>query len=167
MSVAVCSVVLTYNRQENQMPTKVKRASAFNPVQIFTQHLALKADAAKVTERSDSLKKRLKEWLPGAKGTYQNDQGSIFYDLDETVEVAGQSYKGMELRRAVQPTFDDEKAEKVLKARGVYLEAVSNYVDQNKVLRLHQEGKISDDDLDEMFGEKESFAFWPVKGEVL
>ena len=149
------------------MVTKVRKATAFNPVEIFVQQLSIKKDAEALTKRSEALKKRLKEWLPKALNddhVYQNEQGSIFYDLDETVNVAGTDYKGMELRRAVSNLFDEDEATKILKRKGVYEEALEPVLSQDKIYRLVQEGKITEADLDKMFEEKESFAFWPVKG---
>jgi hypothetical protein len=141
------------------------RRTAFNAVDTFTQHLALKAQASTITARSEALKKRLKEWLPTA-GT-PNENGSYFVDLDETVLVNGQPYSGMELRRAVSTRFVEDEAEKILKRKGVYEEATSPVLDQDKIYRLVQEGKITEKDLDKMFTESESFSFWPVKGEVV
>lgn len=149
------------------MVTKVKRASALNPVAIFREHMALKKEAATITTRVEKLKKDLKEWLPTARGTYTNDQGSVFYDFDETVEIGGDSFSGMELRRSVSVKFEEDEATKILKRKGVYEKALSTYVDQDKVMRLLQEGDLTEKDVDKMFSEKESFAFWPVKGEVL
>lgn len=149
------------------MVTKVRRATAFNPVQTFKEHLVLKSEAATITKRSEALKKRIKEWLPEAAEGYQNEQGSVFVDLDETIEVSGQPYKGMELRRSVSTLFNEDTAETILKRKGVYEEALTPVLDQDKIYRLVQEGKITEKDLDKMFEQKESFAFWPVKGEVL
>lgn len=150
-------------------PTTVRRKpkTAFNPVHAFTEHLMLKDQASKISTRSEALKKRLKEWLPTAAEGYQNENGSVFVDLDETVEVAGQSYRGMELRRSVSPKFDEDEATKILKKKGVYEEALTPVLDQDKIYVLVQEGKITEKDIDKMFTTTESFAFWPVKGEVV
>lgn len=149
------------------MVTTVKKATAFNPVQTFREHMSLKKDAAKIQTRSESLKKRLKEWLPEAEDAYKNEQGSIFYDLPDTVEVGGETFKGMELRRAVSSLFDEDAAEKILRRKGVYEQALTPVLDQDKVLRLVQEGAITEAEFDKMLTQKESFAFWPVKGEVV
>jgi hypothetical protein len=149
--------------------TRISRSSkaAFDAVSTFVQHMTLKEDAKKITSRSEALKKRLKEYLPTAEDAYANEQGSIFLDLPETVEVSGQPYKGMELRRSVGTKFNEETAETILKRKGVLEEALSTFIDQEKVYVLVQEGKITEKDIDKMFEETESFAFWPVKGEVL
>jgi hypothetical protein len=71
------------------------------------------------------------------------------------------------MRRSVSTVFNEETAEPILKRKGVLDEALSTYIDQEKVYRLLAEGKISEKDIEKMFEEKESFAFWPVEGEVL
>lgn len=148
------------------MATTVRR-KAFNAVDTFKQHLVLKAEASTITSRSNALKTRLKEYLPQAPEAYTNDTGSIFVDLEETVEVNGQPFKGMEMRRSVGTKFNEETAEKILARKGVLAEAQSSYVDQEKVYTLLAQEKITEKDLDKMFEETETFAFWPVKGEVL
>lgn len=146
--------------------TRRKAPSLKEQIETFRQHLVLKDEAKTITSRSEALKKRLKEWLPVASEAYEDERGSRFVDLDETVEVNGQPYKGMELRRSVSVQFDEDVAEAILKRKKVYEEALSTYVDQDKVRALHQTGALTDGDLDKMFVEKESFSFWPVKGEV-
>lgn len=149
------------------MATTVRRKPAFSPVQAFTEHLSLKADASKIGKRADTLKTRLKDWLKtDPSDVYANENGSRFYDLDATLTIDGVDYSGMELRRSVSTKFDEEVAEKILVKKDVLAEAQSSYIDQDKIYRLHQEGKITDRDLEKMFVESESFAFWPVKGEV-
>lgn len=147
------------------MPTKVKRASALNPSQTFTEHLTLKFEAGRLQKRADTLKGRLKDNFDSFKGIYANENGSKFFDLPTPIRVAGKWFKGMEMRRSAPTTFDEEVAEKILRGKGVYAEALSNYVDQNKVILLQQQGKITEADIDAMFKSKESFAFWPVEAE--
>lgn len=151
------------------MATTVKRKTKTNPVQIFSEHIVLKREAATITTRSNALKDRIKKWFLDEAGdeVYENEQGSKFFDFSDTISDGKDDYKGMELRRQVSTTFNEEKAETILKRAGVYEEALSSYVDQDKIARLHQEGKITDKQLDDMFEESERFAFWPVKGEVL
>lgn len=143
-----------------------KQPSVKDQIITFREHLVLKKEAASITARSEKLKKRLKEWLPVATESYTDVKGSYFVDLPETVEVDGQAYSGMELRRSVSIKFDEDAAEAVLKRKKVLDEALSTYIDQDKVARLQQEGKLTEADMDKMFTESESFSFWPIKGEV-
>lgn len=149
-------------------PTAVKRKPRFNPVDAFAEFLDLKATGASFTTRANKVKDRLKGWLPEASEAYENDKGSLFYDFKETLTVWGKDYRGMELRKSTGFQFDEDVAESILKRKKVYDEALSTYVDQDKVYRLRAEGKLTDADIDKMFPEKEpTWSFYPVTGEVL
>lgn len=146
--------------------TTVRRKAALDFVATFTQHITLKTEAARLTKRSNTLKDRLKGWMPGFKDVYRNENGSYFVDLPETVEVGGKQYSGMELRRSVSTKFDEETAEKVLRRKNIYDECTVPVLDQDKIYAAYQEDKITERELDSMFPTSESFAFWPVEGEV-
>lgn len=151
------------------MVTKVKRATALNPAQVFAEHIVLKRQASTISTRANGLKDRLKKWFleTPSDDVYENDQGSRFLDFPETISDGKDDYRGMELRRSASQVFDEEEAEKIVRRKGLYEEATEPVLSQDKIFRLHQEGKISEKEIDKMFSEKESFAFWPVKGEVL
>jgi hypothetical protein len=149
--------------------TAVRRKTPAKPEQVFAEHIVLKRQAATIKTRAENLKDTLKKWFqetPSEK-VYANENGSKFYDFPETVSDGKDDYKGMELRRSVGTKFDEDKAEAILKKKGVYEEALTPVLDQDKIYRLVQEGKITEKDIDKMFVESETFAFWPVKGEVL
>ena len=155
------------------MPTTVRsRRTAFNPVATFAEHLALKTDAKRISTRSEALKKRLKEWMPTAPGKYVNDKGSIFVDLPEVVHVGGKAYGGMEMRRSVSTSFNEEKAAALLERKSkkdpkIVEEATSTvtYIDQDKIAALQQAGRITEKEVDSLFDDDESFAFWPVEAD--
>lgn len=151
------------------MPSTIKR-TRFNPVQTFTEFIGLKTDSEKLANRANTLKSRLKEYLQSpSSGAYENENGSLFLDFDETITVGGTDYKGVENRRVVRTAFNEGKAEVLLAAKGedVRKQAVSEYIDQEKLAVLVQKGLISEEELDSLFEEKESFSLYPVKGEVL
>jgi hypothetical protein len=152
--------------------TELRRRTAFDPVTTFREHMVLKAEGSRITKRATALKDRLKKWLPEAPEGYENEKGSVFVDLEETLEVDGKAYRGMELRKSVSTKFDEEEAARILnlktaKDKTILADAQSSYIDQDKVYRLLAEGRITEKDLDKMFKESESYAFWPVEGEVL
>lgn len=148
------------------MPTQVRKRTVFDPADTFAQHISLKTQMAPVGRRVEALKKSLKDWLEKKpRGTYVNENGSVFYDLPVPVVAGGKTFTGMELRRSAPVTFDEEEAEKILKKKDVYDEALSSYIDQDKVYALFQEDKITEKDLDKIFVEGESWAFWPVVGD--
>jgi hypothetical protein len=149
--------------------TQVKRRAAEAVEDVFAQHITLKRQASVLSTRSDALKNRLKKWFGEtvSEDVYLNENGSKFYDFPETISDGKESYKGMELRRSVGTKFNEDEATKILKRKGVYEQALTPVLDQDKIAVLLQEGKITEKDMDKMFEETESFAFWPLKGEVL
>lgn len=151
------------------MPTSVRRKPAVtvDPVQTFREHIVLKLQGATLTVRAEALKDRLKEKFSDFSNVYENENGSKFFDFPETITDGKNDYKGMELRRSAPVTFNEEKAELILRRAGVYEEALTPVIDQEKIARLQQEGKISESDMDEMFETGERWSFYPVKGEVL
>lgn len=151
------------------MATQVRRKIDTGVEDVFAQHIVLKRQAAALVTRSDALKKKLKEWFTSTASddVYENEQGSKFYDFPKTISDGKESYKGMELRRSVGTKFNEDEATRILKRKGVFEQALTPVLDQDKIAVLLQEGKITEKDIDKMFEETESFAFWPLKGEVL
>lgn len=152
------------------MATSVRRKAAapgIDPEQTFREHILLKAQGATITTRAEALKTRLKDAFDSFANLYVSDSGSKFFDFAETISDGKVDYKGMEMRRAVNTTFNETKAELILRRKGVYEEALTPVLDQDKVYVLAAEGKISEKEVDEMFEKTERFSFYPVKGEVL
>lgn len=151
------------------MPTQVRRSAPLDPAETFAQHIVLKRQAATLSTRGDALKKKLKDWFGSASDdeVYTNENGSKFFDFPETISDGKESFKGMELRRSVGTKFNEVEATRILQRKGVFQQALTPVLDQEKIYVLLQEGKITEKDIDKMFEETESFAFWPLKGEVL
>jgi hypothetical protein len=64
--------------------------------------------------------------------------------------------------------LDAEKAEELAIAKGirdrVFKEVTTEVLDQDELYVLNQEGILSDEELDSLFVETESFAFKPIRG---
>jgi hypothetical protein len=139
-----------------------------DPVATFREHIVLKTQGAAVVARAEALKERLKEAFAGLPGIYENENGSLFFDFPQTISDGKADYKGMELRRSLPTHFDEEIATKILKRKGVYEEALTPVLDQEKVYRLLQEGKITEADMDKIIVKDEPrWSFYATKGEVL
>jgi hypothetical protein len=151
------------------VPTQIKRNTQQAVESVFAEHITLKRQGSVLNTRAEALKKKLKEWFTSTASddVYENENGSKFYDFPETISDGKETYKGMELRRSVGTKFNEEAATKILQRKGVYNEALTPVLDQDKIYVLLQEGKITEKEIDKMFEETESFAFWPLKGEVL
>lgn len=152
------------------MPTVVSRKKpASDWVEDFRQHITMKLTGKKATEVADKYKKNLKALFDTRKPDYVDEQGSKYIWLPQTVKAGGKSFKGVKLLRSVTPYFDEKKAESVLKRKNLLESALTQpppFIDQDKIRILQQEGEISEKELDSMFGEDESWAFWSVEGEV-
>lgn len=155
------------------MPTTLRRKSDFDFAHTFKAHIEAKLIGATFVTRSDNLKKRLKDWIAEKPdGSYSNENGSVFVDLPETVQVQGKSFKGFELRHGTKTVFDEAEAEKILKRRTkkdpkILTDAQSSYIDQDKIYRLVEEGRLTEEELDKMMPSADTWAFWPTEGEVL
>ncbi len=147
------------------MATRVARPKADSPEKIFQEHIVLKREGKVITTRAEKLKASLKTMFASL-SFYENEHGSKFYDFASTISDGKTDYKGMELRKSVSSLFNEDEATKILQRKGVYNEALTPVLDQEKVWRLLAEGKITEKDIEKMFTDKESFAFWPVEGEV-
>lgn len=141
----------------------VRRRSAGSAIVAkLLQFLVLKDEEKTTKTRLDGLKKDLTQYL--ADHGEVDDKGHRNYVLPEPLEYAGKEYTGFQHQRRVSQSFDTEVAEKVLKDKDLWERAtvVIREIDQNEVYVLNQEGLLTDDELDSMFAERESFAFRPI-----
>jgi hypothetical protein len=97
-----------------------------------------------------------------------DEKGSKFWKLDPPIEVNGQKFTEVKRERRVSVTLDAEKAEELAIAKGirdrVFKEVTTEVLDQDELYVLNQEGILSDEELDSLFVETESFAFKPIRG---
>jgi hypothetical protein len=144
-------------------PTTVRRRSASSAiVGKLLQFLALKDEVKVTSERLDALKKVLTKHVVDNGET--DDKGHRNFILPTPLEYGEKSYTGFQQQRRVSQSFDTDVAEKVLKDKGLWDRAVVMVpeIDQNEVMVLNQEGLLTDDELDSMFAERETFAFRPI-----
>jgi hypothetical protein len=139
-----------------------RRSSGNGVVAKFLQYLVLKDEEKTTTGRISSLKKELTMYV--VEHGEKDEKGHRNLILPTPVEYGGKVYEGFQQQRRVSQSFDDDTAEKVLKAKGLYDKAVVMIpqIDQNAVYVLNQEGLLTDAELDSMFSESETFAFRPL-----
>ena len=89
------------------------------------------------------------------KSGYKDDHGSLWLDLPEGAPIGHVKYE-----RRVTKSLDDEAAEKFLKKKKLYDQCLTTLtvLDEQKLLALFYEDKITEDELDALYGESESFA---------
>lgn len=126
------------------------------------QFLVLKDEVKTTGDRLDSLKKELTEHVQAHGET--DDKGHRNFLLPAPLQHGEKTYTGFQQQRRVSQSFDTQVAEGILKDRGLWERAtvVVREIDQNEVYVLNQEGLLTDDELDSMFAERETFAFRPI-----
>lgn len=131
-------------------------------VSKLLQFLVLKDEEKTTKFRLDSLKKELTQWV--AEHGETDDKGHRNFVLPAPLDYDGKAYTGFQQQRRVSQSFDTEVAEKLLKDKDLWERAtvVVREIDQNEVYVLNQEGLLTDDELDSLFAERETFAFRPI-----
>lgn len=132
----------------------------------FRQFILAKLQAESLDKEAEKYKKTLKDVF-AVRTDDTSETGSKFIWFGQTVKAMGKVFRGMELRkRQGTDIFNDVEAEKILKRLGLYEQALTSFLDQDKILVLHAEKKISVAQLNKMYTTPEpTWAFYPVEGE--
>lgn len=127
------------------------------------QFLALREEEKVAAARKEVLKKELQP-LVAKEGDLDEVAGHRTLAFSEPIEVDGKSFTGMKQEKRVSKTFDEEAAEVLLKAKGLWDHAIEviEVIDQDKVYALHMDEKITEAEMDSLLVSKETFAFVPV-----
>ena len=119
------------------------------------QYAAIKAQLSEIQDREKTLKAELREAV--MQQGEQDAKGSLVLDISD--EVSGVSK--MVQQRRVSKVFNPDKAESLLIEKAL-LERCTTMVpvlDEQEILAARYEDLLTDEDIDSMFPEKESFAF--------
>lgn len=127
---------------------------------LVREYSGVRAQGEMIKEREGELKKRL-SIIVEEHGT-QDEKGHLRLDLPESTG----GYLGLQRQRRVSRTLDEDKAAKILKAAGLtdVCYRMEPVLDQDAVMAQLYSGGLSEEDIDEMFPTKISYAFLPVKG---
>lgn len=139
-------------------------AAANGLATTLRQFLTLRVQSEALDERLGTLKKDLTNAVE-AEG-YEDDKGNFWLDLDEAVEVDGfGTCAKLKKERRVRQTVDENAAEAVLKAKGLYEECTTTVVvlDEEEIRKAHYKGLLTDDDIDAIFPSTITWAFRPEK----
>ena len=145
----------------------VKAAHEF----LFERGNATQAEAAK-----NGARDILKGWLTmkDANGQRQNgradENGHRYYDFDQPLTIGDVTYTGIQAQRKTTASIDLVATEELLREKGgdnlydlVFKRKVIREFDEDALFTLHQKGALSDDELDSLETEDESFSLVPVK----
>lgn len=144
--------------------TTVKRARPTAMLQgKAAQFLALRAEESAIKKRKGVLNKYLSEQIEKY-GDEDEINGHFNMVLPEPVIAGGKEYTILQRQKRVGILFDEEIAERILREHEIYDEATVTTVtlDQDKVYALHQMGKISDEEMDEILVPNVTWALVPL-----
>jgi hypothetical protein len=139
---------------------RIKKASTADApdtqsiIQWVAELATAKAQQKFFKGRQDQVTKRLKEYVE--EHGYQDDQGHIWFDLDEAVE----GVVALQMQRRVSQPLKEEKAEEILSAKGL-LERCTKTItvlDEDAIMAAKFTGELTDDDIDAMFPKQVSYA---------
>lgn len=109
--------------------------------------------------RQEQVTKRLKAVVEGS--GYTDDQGHIWYDLDEAVDGVAQ----LQMQRKVSQSLQEERAEKILKDKGLWEQCTTTItvIDQDAIMAARFEDKLTDEDIESMFSKTVNYALMTPK----
>jgi hypothetical protein len=150
----------TITRTTKETPIKVDLV-----VKKVQQFLSLKHEIAFLTGRQNALKDSLMKEVE--ENGEPDEKGSLFLTLHTPVTVEDQTFSVLKRERRVSQFFKADEATALLEAKGLLAEATTipepePYLDQDKIYILLQEEKLTEAEVDSMFGESVSWAFKPL-----
>ncbi|MBD0734085.1 hypothetical protein BGM09_01240 [Streptomyces sp. CBMA29] len=91
----------------------------------------------------------------------RDHKGNQFIDLPFPLTVGDTTYSRIKRERRVTVIADDDAAERITRAHGCYDRAFPpvRVLDPEELYVLHQEGRLGQEELDEIFQPRETFAF--------
>jgi hypothetical protein len=118
--------------------------------QTVKQYLNIKSEIDLLVDRSNELKTRLKADVEALGKT--DERGHIVLEIDD-VKLTNQ--------RKVSNPLDMDIAERLLKERNIYDKCIKMVpvLQENEILACVYTGELSENDIDEMFPKKISYAF--------
>lgn len=111
------------------------------------EYVKVKATIDLMETRSKELREKLFERLD-TEGV-EDDKGNILFELPENIEGVVK----LEKQRRVSRKLNEPKAEEILNERGLYSEifVMKPTLDEDALMAAFYEGKITEEELDEMF----------------
>ncbi|MFH9731898.1 hypothetical protein [Streptomyces sp. NPDC017260] len=138
------------------------QAIPYDPViPIFREWAALKAQVTDETSRLNKLRDKVAAAVE--KRGYTDHKGSQFLDLPFPIAAGESEYVRIKRERRVSVVADTDAAERITKSKGenIYRRAFPPVptLDADELYVLLQEGHLTEDEMDEILVQKETFAF--------
>lgn len=130
----------------------------------LVQYLSIQKEIKDSNKSLGDLKKELSDY---AEQHHEEDpeKGHQIHTLPGGgIEFSGQRYTGFQRQRKTSQVFLEDKAEALCVRKGIDPEEfTTRYVDQDKVVRLYAEDRISEAEFNRLYETNVTWAFVPVK----
>lgn len=130
-------------------------------IPVFREWALLKSKTDQLTAEQNKLRDRVVKAVE--ERGYTDHKGSQYLDLPFPITAGDTSYMRIKRERRVTVVPDATAAETILRAKGEHIFHRAfppvPMLDQNELYVLLQEGILTEDDMDAIFIQRESFAF--------
>jgi hypothetical protein len=150
------------------MPKTVTRRRTQDPsLVLFLQFLTARKAEADAKREREQFRDKLIEFVK-QDGQHEEDpeKGHLLHTLPEEIDFFGQRFKGFQHeKKSGAQVFCEDRAQTLCESKGFDPDDyTTRYVDQDKIVRLYAEDKITQDEFDALFDQNDpSWAFVPVK----
>ena len=143
------------------MPTVIERPDPQDPgfMPKVVEFISLRSRIDDMSKQRDSIKADLAE-LVDTVGE-PDEKGNLWLRLPHEVD----GYTALQRQRKVSQSLDEGAAENILKAKGIYDRCfvMRPILKEDEVMACLYEGLLTEEEIDEMFPKKVSYAFIPSK----
>lgn len=148
--------------EENPTAAPESQRIPFDPIiPLFREWAVLKAQVTDQTSRLNKLRDKVASAVE--KRGYVDHKGSQYLDLPFPIPAGDNEYIRIKRERRVSVIADEEAAARILKARSeaLYRRAFPPVptLDADELYVLLQEGHLTEEEMDEILVQKETFAF--------
>lgn len=125
--------------------------------------LYVKSQATELTARANKLRDLVDAAIE--QGSYTDDKGNVFYDLDRPLTVGEKTYGAVKRELRVKRVPNEERVMALALRVGAYdqLFPLKRVMDPDELYVLYQDGVISESDIDGVYDSQESYALMAVK----
>lgn len=141
------------------MPQRtINKAPTTGTVETLRQFLQIKLAEKDLKTRYATVRDRVIDIIQ--QNGVEDDKGSLYLDLDEL--GLDDEFGEAKYERRVSINLDPDRAEEILKKKRLYKSVLTTIevVDEEKIAALYYQGKISDEEWDELYPASET---WAVK----
>jgi hypothetical protein len=99
---------------------------------------------------------------------YSDESGHLRLEIDRPFEFGGKRYEGIKRERRVSRTLNEERAQSLAQAKGLLerLFPMRPVLDADELYVLYEEGLLTENEIDDLFDARVTWAFKPQSQEL-